>query len=83
MNGIKIETIYGKVTYTKITAEPNYSFYDIDAINKIYMQSITTPITDSAEIARKYIPAWGNAEDLNAKLEEERQKAVEDDGSRI
>ena len=86
MDGIRIENIKGKfVDYTKLTAESGFCFYDADQTEeeRNYLTSITTPITDGQELKRKYIAVWGNADELNAKLEEERQKVVDDDGSRI
>ena len=86
MEGIKIENVEGRVVnYVILTAENGYCFYDKDQPEeeRNYLTSITTPITDKQELERKYIAIWGNAEELNAKLEEERQKAVEDDGSGI
>ena len=82
MEGIIIENIKGKfVDYTKLTAESGYCFYDKDRTEeeRNYLTSITTPITDRQELERKYVAVWGNADELNAKLEEERQKAVDDE----
>lgn len=79
MNGIIIENIKGKfVDYTKLTAEQGYCFYDKDDELRNYLTSITTPITDTLELERKYIAVQGNADELNAELERERLKEVED-----
>ena len=86
MENIIIENIKGKfVDYTQLTAESGYCFYDKDQAEeeRNFLTSITTPITDEQELERKYVAVWGNADELNAKLEEERQKVVDDDGSRI
>ena len=84
MENIRIENIKGKfVDYTKLTAESGFCFYDKDEKERNYLTSITTPVTDTQELESKYVAVWGDAQELNAKLDEERQKAVEDDGSRI
>lgn len=78
MDGIIIENIKGKfVDYTKLTAESGFCFYDKDQEEHNYLTSITTPITDGQELERKYIAVQGNAEELNAKLEEQRLKESE------
>ena len=80
MNGIIIENIKGRfVDYTKLSAKQGYCFYDIDEAEdkRNYMTSITTPITDRQELERKYIAVQGNAEELNAELEKQRLKEIE------
>ena len=75
MDGIIIESIKGKVVdYTELTAESGFCFYDIDQAEeeRNYLTSITTPITDTQELERKYIVVQGNAEELNAELERVR-----------
>lgn len=78
MNGIKIENIKGRfIEYTQLTAESGYCFYDKDAEDRNYLTSITTPITDKQELERKYIAIQGNADELNAELEKQRLKEIE------
>jgi hypothetical protein len=78
MDGIKIENIKGKfVDYTKLIAESGFCFYDKDQEDRFYLTSITTPITDTQELERKYIVVQGNAEDLNAELEKQRLEESE------
>lgn len=65
MEHIKIE-IKGKFTkYAELTAEKGYCFYDIDNEERYFMTNISTPITDMAELIRKYIVVFGNANRLN------------------
>ena len=45
------------------------------------MNSILTPITDDAELKRKYVVVYGNAEQLNEELQKQRE--VTDDESRM
>lgn len=79
MDGIIIESIKGNFCdYSKITALAGYCFYDKDEEERNYLTSITTPIIDLLEIERKYVVVQGDAEELNAKLEEERLKEVAD-----
>ena len=79
MENIKIENIKGKfIDYTKLTAESGFCFYDKDQEERNYLTSITTPITDKQELERKYVVVQGNAYELNAELEKERLKEVED-----
>ena len=73
---IKIE---GKFTkYVEITAEQGYCFYDADDEKRRYFEKIFTPTTDAQKLGEKYIVVQGNAEELNAKLEEQRLKEIED-----
>ena len=72
MEHIKIE-ILGKFTkYAELTADYGYCFYDIDDEERHYMTKITTPITDIAELKRKYIIVYGDSSVLNRQLENER-----------
>ena len=72
MEHIKIE-IKGKFyKYAELTADYGYCFYDIDDEVRNYITSISTPITDYVELARKYVVVEGNVDDLNAELEKER-----------
>jgi hypothetical protein len=48
-----------------------YCFYDVDDEQRQYMTSISTPIMDEIELARKYIVVQGDAEKLNEELEKE------------
>ena len=69
MEHIKIE-IKGRFTkYAELTAEQGYCFYDVDDEYIRYMDSISTPVTDEVELARKYIVVQGDAEKLNEELE--------------
>lgn len=72
MEHIKI-IIKGKIyKYAELTADYGYCFYDADDEYKSYMTSISTPITNEVELARKYIVVQGDADMLNAELEKER-----------
>ena len=73
---IKIPTRITPINkYCFLEAEYGYCFYDADDEEKQYMNSISTPIMDETELARKYVVVQGDAEKLN----EELQKAVQDD----
>ena len=73
MEHIKIE-IEGKFTqYIQLTADYGYCFYDVDDEERYYMTSIATPITDIAELKRKYIVVSGSAEALNEELEKQKE----------
>ena len=75
MEHIKIE-IKGKIyKYSELTADYGYCFYDVDAEEKHYMTSISTPIVDVELLKKKYVVIFGNSDYLN----EELQKAVQDD----
>ena len=77
MEHIKTE-IEGKFTeYSVLTAEQGYCFYDVDEEERQYFEKIFTPITDEQELKRKYVAVQGNAEELNAELEEQRLKEIE------
>jgi hypothetical protein len=77
-NGIIKKEIQGKFNkYTKLTSESGYCFYDVDEEQRQYMTSILTPITDEAELQRKYVVVYGDADKLNEELQKQRE--VEDD----
>lgn len=78
MDGIIIENIKGKfVDYAILTAEDGYCFYDTDEEERNYMTSIITPITDQAELERKYVAIQGDAKELNTELEKQRIKEID------
>lgn len=59
----------GKFTkYAELTAEQGYCFYDVDEEERQYLEKIFTPITDTQELARKYVVVEGSAEQLNEEL---------------
>ena len=69
MEHVKI-TLKGKYSlYAELVADYGYCFYDADDEQRQYMTSISTPITDINELNRKYIVVQGDAEKLNAELE--------------
>lgn len=71
MEHIKIE-IKGNIhKYTQLTAHYGYCFYDIDEEERYYMTSISTPILDETELARKYVVVEGDAEKLNEEVQKE------------
>ena len=73
MKGIKVTEIKGKqINYLTLTAEQGYCFYNKDDEEKYYMTILTIPITDIAELERKYIAVVGNAEELNIELDKQR-----------
>ena len=72
MEHIKIEILGNIHKYSYLEAEQGYCFYDVDEEERYYMTSISTPIIDETELARKYVVVFGDAEDLNAELEIER-----------
>lgn len=80
--GIIKKDIQGKFNnYTELTSLQGYCFYDVDANEKQYMNSILTPITDEVELERKYIVVFGNAQKLNEELQNaysETDKPIED-----
>lgn len=81
---LKIEKIKGTfLNYSKVSVDKGYCFYDVDyeEENRNYTTSITTPLTDEEAIRKKYIVVQGNAEELNAELEEEKMMGVKDNGS--
>lgn len=80
--GIIKKDIQGKFNnYTELTSLQGYCFYDADNTSKHYMTNIFTPITDEAELERKYIVVQGNADQLNEELQNaysETDKPIED-----
>lgn len=76
MEGVKIENIKGRfIDFTNLTAEDGYCFYDVDdkEEDRNYLTFITTPIVDRQELERKYVPCWGNADELNAECIRRRE----------
>lgn len=72
--GIIKREIQGKfTTYTELKSQVGYCFYDADDEERIYLTSILTPITDEAELERKYIVVQGDAEKLNDELQKQRE----------
>ena len=71
MEHIKIEFKGNIHRYAELTAEQGYCFYDVDEEERHYMTSISTPILDTTEIARKYVVVFGDAEKLNEELQKE------------
>ena len=72
MEHIKIE-IKGNINkYSYLVADYGYCFYDVDDEQRQYMTSISTPILDETELARKYVVVFGDAEKLNEEFEAER-----------
>lgn len=71
MEHLKI-TLKGKYSlYAEIVADYGYCFYDVEDEQRNYIAYIATPITNEAEIARKYVVVQGEAEKLNKELESE------------
>lgn len=72
--GIIKKDIQGRFhNYTELTSLQGYCFYDVDDEQRQYMTSILTPITDEAELERKYIVVMGNADVLNEELQNQRE----------
>lgn len=72
--GIIKKDIQGKFhNYTELTSLQGYCFYDVDETERTYTTSILTPITDEAELERKYIVVMGNADVLNEELQKQRE----------
>lgn len=68
--GIIKNVITGKFrNYVELKSLSGYCFYDADLPEneRIYMTYIATPILDDAELERKYIIVYGNADKLNAE----------------
>ena len=63
--------------YTELRSLQGYCFYDADEEQRQYITSILTPITDEAELSRKYVAVYGDADQLNEELQKQRE--VEDD----
>lgn len=75
--GIIKNDIQGRFhNYTKLTSLQGYCFYDVDDEQRQYMTSILTPITDEAELERKYAVVFGDADKLNEELQKERETQV-------
>jgi hypothetical protein len=73
MIGIVKKEIQGKFNkYTELRSLQGYCFYDADETERQYITSVLTPITDEAELARKYIAVHGDADQLNEELRKQR-----------
>lgn len=73
MIGIVKKEIRGKFNnYTELTSLQGYCFYDVDNTERQYITSVLTPITNEAELARKYIAVYGDADKLNEELRKQR-----------
>ena len=73
MIGIVKKDIQGNFNkYTKLKSLQGYCFYDVDSTERQYMTSVLTPITNEAELARKYIAVYGDADKLNEELRKQR-----------
>lgn len=78
MIGVIKKEIQGRFNkYTELRSLQGYCFYDVDEEQRQYITSILTPITDEAELERKYVIVFGDANKLNEELEKERE--VEND----
>lgn len=72
--GIMKKEIQGRfTTYTELTSQAGYCFYDADDEERNYLTSIMTPITDEAELERKYVVVQGDADKLNDELQKQRE----------
>ena len=72
--GIIKKDIQGRFNnYTELTSLQGQCFYDVDDEERQYMTSILTPITDEAELERKYVVVMGNADVLNEELQKQRE----------
>lgn len=79
MIGVIKKEIQGRFNkYTELRSLQGYCFYDADEEQRQYMTSILTPITDEAELQRKYVVVYGNADKLNEELRKLSDKKVED-----
>lgn len=75
--GIIKKDIQGRFhNYTELTSLQGYCFYDVDDTERQYMTNILTPITDEAELERKYVVVFGDADKLNEELQKERETQV-------
>lgn len=75
--GIIKKDIQGRFNnYTELTSLQGYCFYDVDDEQRQYMTSILTPITDEAELERKYVVVFGDADKLNEELQKQRETQV-------
>ena len=73
MIGIVKKEIQGKFNkYTELRSSQGYCFYDADETERQYITSVLTPITNEAELARKYIAVYGDADKLNEELRKQR-----------
>jgi hypothetical protein len=61
-------------TYTEVRSPQGYCFYDVDEIERSYTEYIATPITDKAELERKFVLVEGNADELNEEMIENYSK---------
>lgn len=78
--GIIKKEIQGRIgNYTELKALDGYCFYDVDAEERNYLTGIATPITNEAELERKFKVVYGNADELNEELAKEREKSEEID----
>jgi hypothetical protein len=71
MEHLKIILMGNINKYSFIEADYGYCFYDVDDEQRQYMNSISTPVIDEIEIARKYVVVEGDAEKLNKELQKE------------
>lgn len=72
--GIIKKDIQGRFhKYTELTSLQGCCFYDVDETERQYMNSILTPITNEAELERKYVVVFGDAEKLNEELQKEKE----------
>jgi hypothetical protein len=70
-----IITYKGKFkTYVEVRSPQGYCFYDVDTTERNYIEYIATPITDKAELERKFVLVEGNAEELNEELAKQRSE---------
>lgn len=77
MEGIIVKEIQGQFNkYIKIIAENGYCFYDKNNEQINYITEITAPLNELENIDN-YIVVQGNAEELNAELEKQRLKEIE------
>lgn len=73
MIGIVKKEIQGNFNrYTELTSLQGYCFYDADEEQRQYMTSVLTPITNEAELQRKYVAVRGDADQLNEELRKQR-----------
>lgn len=73
MIGIVKKEIQGNFNkYTELKSLQGYCFYDADETERQYITSVLTPITNEAELARKYITVHGDADQLNEELRKQR-----------
>ena len=77
--GIIKKDIQGRFNkYTELTSLQGYCFYDVDDEEIQYMTSILTPITDAAELERKYVVVFGDAYKLNEELQKQKEEVTND-----